>query len=510
MTVELISPPLLRQALRAWRNAQPLPPELMQLNLLETAGSTVEREVFLFEQIHTLAWNALLAARTHAGLERPAPPGSIDELLAALKDDFGCNDSRLESWSALYARYLVPFPVSLDEAAGAANITPRQFRRRVAAGLEYLAAALRRTELEARKQYRSLHLRRHLPPPDYARLFGVEKFQQTAARLLTQEDGPRFVSLEGIGGIGKTVLARTVAVHLAEHADLEDILWISARQEWVTADGRLETVVAPVHSAEDMIARLTVQLGQNHLAGLSAEEKLERLQPLLNNVPYLVVLDNLETLAELETLLPALYPLAGKSRFLLTSRHTLRHFPYVHVVPLAELSFRDSRALLESELNRRGFSRLFSDSGMEKIYAAIGGLPLAIKLVAAQMGHLPLTQILEGLQRARGVTAEMMYRYIYRRTWLLLGDPARALLLSMLLVSPDGEDLHWLRLSSALPDSEFEEAMAQLNHYALLEVTGDFDTPIYRLHRLTITFLQTDVLAGWEQRSGQTANAGSL
>jgi hypothetical protein len=39
--------------------------------------------------------------------------------------------------------------------------------------------------------------------------------------------------------------------------------------------------------------------------------------------------------------------------------------------------------------------------------------------------------------------------------------------------------------------------------YALLETAGSPASPTYRLHRLTTTFLQTDVLAGWND--GQTS-----
>ena len=50
---------------------------------------------------------------------------------------------------------------------------------------------------------------------------------------------------------------------------------------------------------------------------------------------------------------------------------------------------------------------------------------------------------------------------------------------------------------SFLPPAAFDEALGQLRDYSLLETAGPDDAPRYRLHRLTTTFLQTEVLAGW-------------
>ena len=91
-----------------------------------------------------------------------------------------------------------------------------------------------------------------------------------------------------------------------------------------------------------------------------------------------------------------------------------------------------------------------------------------------------------------------LYTYIYRRAWLDLADPARAMLLSLLHIAPEGEDLEWLQLVTALPEDEFDDALAQLLAYSLLDAAGPATAPRYRIHRLTITFLQTEILARWD------------
>lgn len=341
------------------------------------------------------------------------------------------------------------------------------------------------------------HHCRFVPEPEYARLFGVDSLIQKLIGLLDDPDTPRLISIEGMGGIGKTVLAQAVVSRLVERGGLlRPACWVSARQEKITERGEVKSLDDPARSVDDIVARLAEQLlGPGQLAGLSTADKLKRLESFLSAASYLIVVDNLETVVDSQTLPPALWPLAGTTRFLFTSRHTLQYFPYVQVVRVPELSFADSYALVQSELSRRGQEDTVSEEMMDEIYSVVGGLPLALKLATAQIGRLPLNQILGGLQLVNR-RAQKMYDYIYSRTWYLLDEPARKLLLSMIDISPDGENVRWLRLMSVLPDDEFDEALTQLLDYSLLEIARSLPNPIYRLHRLTVNFLSTRVLIG--------------
>jgi hypothetical protein len=437
----------------------------------------------------------LARLRAAEGVAAPAVVSRADAL-AAVSRDFAHHNGELEEWSALYHRFLSPVAPSVEELARAAALDARNFRRRVDGGLRRLVARLQRLEMAEHDRLRHVRLSRHLPPPEYAQLFGVADAQREVAGRLRRADGPDFLSLEGLGGMGKTALARAVAFALAEDSDFDGIAWISARQTWLNDRGAIETTSDAATSLADIVARLATQLGFVELAGLSAAEKLERLAGFLKSTRQLIVIDNLESVSDVELLLPALMPLARPARFLLTSRQTLSHFPAVTRFPVRPLSPADSRALVEAELRRRGRPGALPAAEMAALYEVVGGTPLALKLVAAQMAHWPLPALLDNLRRARHAP-ERLYTFIYRRAWLALGDPARQLLLSLLPLAPDGEDVAWLRAMSFLPPAAFDEALGQLGDYSLLEMAGPDDAPRYRLHRLTTTFLQTEVLAGW-------------
>ncbi|MBN2394248.1 MAG: AAA family ATPase [Anaerolineae bacterium] len=511
MELSTLTPPLVEQALRAWRQAQDPPAELYTLHFLDDASHTspLERGIDLHQRVLGLATGELRRHRRIEGLPTVDPvSASRQELYAAIADDFSHGNTELEAWSALCHRYLASVTISPDEWASAAHVVPRQFRRRVNTGIDLLTDLLRQTEARAHQAQINHRLRMHLPPPDYAQLFGAQTLFAHLTALLTRENGPALISIEGIGGIGKTTLAQATAHHLIEQTGLGGVAWISARHERLDERGALVTLDNPARSLDDIVARLARQLGQEHLAGLSTQEKLGRLKPLLDHKLHLIVVDNLETFADSERLLPALRPLAGTSRFLFTSRHTLQHFPYVHCLPVPELSFAHSQALIASELERRGNRSVLADSSMRQIYNAIGGLPLALKLVAAQMRRLPLAHILASLARPTDRYTEAVYTYIYWRTWQLLTDPARQLLLALLPISPDGEDTAWIYENSNLPASTFQQALSQLLDYSLLETTGAIHNPIYRLHRLTATFLQSEILNHWGNDTDDYLHSG--
>jgi hypothetical protein len=134
---------------------------------------------------------------------------------------------------------------------------------------------------------------------------------------------------------------------------------------------------------------------------------------------------------------------------------------------------------------------------LAEVCALAGGLPLALKLIAGLLNQgVPLGQIRDDLRRASGA-AYALYTYIYRQTWRLLPDSARQLLVDMLLVSPDGEDLDWIAAASRLSADALRAALTHLLDHCLLQITGSFERPFYRLHPLTALFLQSDLVDGW-------------
>lgn len=487
-----ITPEILETSLRAMRKGKP--PEAVLSTIRWADNPTGEGTDLHFERlVHELTWQSYSNLRQVEGLTS-VWPRNRQEAVRQLAEDFRTRNGDLAAWSALYYRYIVGIDVSVKEMAQAASIVPQQLRRRLNQGLALLAKKLVQTALEEEKT--PVSSPPDLPLPEFTALVGVHRYFELLAQLFNAPDGPRLVSLEGIGGIGKSALARAFISRPKTTAHWRKIAWVSARQAMLAEDGQLSPLSDSVTTLEDVTARLCDQLGLTGMAARPLTQRLEGLKTVLNQEKYLIVVDNLETVEEYSRLVPALGNMAGESRFLITTRQTLREFAYVHTVALRELDKDCAFDLIKAEIIRRGREDLISVEQFADLYTVIGGLPLAIKLVAAQLFLRPLSDILKDFRQAK-VSTESLYRYLYWQTWHSLGDPARRLLLSFLLSDPEGEDLEFLRLMSGQSDEEYYAALKELDRFSLLEVNGDAELPLYRLHRLATTFLQTDILNLW-------------
>jgi hypothetical protein len=139
-----------------------------------------------------------------------------------------------------------------------------------------------------------------------------------------------------------------------------------------------------------------------------------------------------------------------------------------------------------------------SETQLESIYQVVGGNPLALKLVAGQTRLLPLSQILDNLKQARGKKVEALYTYIYWQAWHALDLLSQQVLLLMPLAQ-DG-DLAQLAAVSQLDLDQLNEALENLVSLSLVEVRGDLGEVYYRIHRLTESFLLTEVTK-WQSAS---------
>lgn len=497
MQLAEITNEFVESCLRSMRTADLPNQATLELCLLQSHnGQSPEARLLHLQDLLTQLVENAYSGQRQAEMLAPNQPANRQGILDQLRQDFNCNNSDLESWSALYHRYLTIIPLSVEELSAAASVVPQQFRRRLNQGFSFLAQKLRRLELQAQQARQPVA--RSMPLPDFTHLIGAEASITRLSAFFNDPHGPQLVSLEGMGGIGKTALARAfVALPETAH-QWKNILWVSARQYFLGEDGHMAALAEPASTLDDITARLVEQLGMSHLAARPAAERLDGIQAALSMDAYLVVIDNLETVDEYIQLVPALAKCAGKSRLLITTRQTLRQFSYVQTLQLAELNFQSACELMRSENARRGRTSDLPKQVCEELYQLVGGIPLAIKLVAAQLPLWPLGEILEGFRSARG-SMDTLYRYLYWQTWQLLSDSARRLLLSFLPADPEGEDLTFIQVMSGQPEDTFFLTLQELDQFSLLEISGDAHAPRYRLHRLTVTFLQTDILSSWSE-----------
>jgi tetratricopeptide (TPR) repeat protein len=334
-----------------------------------------------------------------------------------------------------------------------------------------------------------------LPRQDYIQFIGREETLATLHHALLQDEGCPFIVIQDGGGRGKTALAQRAIRTLIDHAPWRDIFWISARSEKLNTHGELVAVRDGVQSVTDALNRLVVCLGQEKLVGQPVSQQVQFMARLLLTQPYLVVVDNLELISESDALVEILGELAGgKTRFLLTTRYSFESHPLAQIITLPDLTYEESRQLVNIELRRRGYPSIRDEgesSEMRRLYARVGGTPLMLRIAAGLRFRYGWQDILSFLSDQPARVNERLYQTFYHQVWSSgLTDDARDLLLTMTDLATTGASETWVRVASGLVHDRFEAALGQLLHTLLIQVQRDLDNR-YSLHSLTVTYLKS-------------------
>jgi hypothetical protein len=368
----------------------------------------------------------------------------------------------------------------------------RRFYQQQELALAQLARCWEQAATRLKQHHHGEHLLARLPVQTYNHLFGVDSVVECLLHALHNPDHHFILNIKGIGGIGKTALADyTVRRYLTDDDTLQDLLWISAKQEHLTPSGIASIGNGAVQiRLEHIFDELGYKVGLPEVLRLPLEQKVEKLASLLRTAPHLIVIDNLETVADFQRLTPWLTSLAGPTKFLLTSRATVPSLTRVTSVELNELDEVASVALIE----HIAMVKRVTDCDPQRIYELVGGNPLAIILLVSQMQALPPAEVCNGVEKG---STEDLYRYIYWRSWRTLTLSAQGLLFAIQRAG-DIANWEWLQQMSEAPAATVQEALGRLIDLSLVQPQrGSDGQRAFAIHRLTSTFLRTEVL-GWK------------
>ena len=348
-------------------------------------------------------------------------------------------------------------------------------------------------------------LEQRLPPSTYTRLVGVHDQVERLSNLIAEPSPPWLIALEGLGGLGKTALADALIRKVILERSFPDIGWVSAQQKLFDFSGVIRSVLDPALKASDLLRALAEQLLPQSSQWEAPNDPRQALQARLRQKPFLIVIDNLETVSDVKQLLPVLRQLANPTKFLITSRESLRSEADIYHYQVPELSQRDALQLVREEAALRNLADLIDayDASLLPIYETVGGNPLALKLVVGQVFLLPLPHVLDHLKAAQGRHAEELYHFIYSAAWQQLDPDAREVLALLPLFSQAGATLETIERVSDIRGPALLHALDLLARLSLVNVAGDLTTRRYSIHRLTETFLLNEVIR-W-QGSAPTA-----
>lgn len=261
--------------------------------------------------------------------------------------------------------------------------------------------------------------------------------------------------LRGAGGLGKTTLAAQAARTLSEAFERRII--------WVSADGRHDFTFTT------FLDDIATQFKRTDLRKFMLEPKKEQVRDLIAVAPALVVLDNFETISEVEREQCAEWLANGACcPALITSREPVKH---ARPINIHAMSLEEAQEFLEKLIGQADKPRSFVELDRRRIIDAAGSNPLVMQWLVGQIGEARQPgAVLSELLQGKGDAAQR----VFDRSFDLpqLGDDGRAVLLALALFAPDASRPALAVVAGFGDDaSRLDDAVRHLSALSLVEPT---------------------------------------
>jgi cold shock CspA family protein len=298
----------------------------------------------------------------------------------------------------------------------------------------------------------------NLPIPDFDEtgLLGREKEVHRLARDIRNE---RFsvITVLGEGGVGKTALVTQVLYDLIDDPEcpFEAVLWTSLKSEYLTGGG-VRRIENATNNLAQAIAELAAPIEEIDEGGMN------ELGQILQDIPTLIVIDNLETIDGQEVV-GLIEEMPESVKFLFTSRIGLGQLE--RQVKTEALSETDASRLLSDFAEARGVSQV---SGLTKPQLRA----IAERLRLTPLGIRWFVEAVATGREAEEVLAQQedLLSFCVDVIWTSL-DEETVLVAEALAISSDPRALPELVFVSELSNDDVRRAIQRLISHSLLDAT---------------------------------------
>lgn len=291
------------------------------------------------------------------------------------------------------------------------------------------------------------------------------------------------IAVEGLGGMGKTAVAREVAWLCAESTDrFRAIVWTEDR------DGSLRL--------NDVLDAIADVLGYAYLHSMPMPDKEKEVHKHLRSTSCLLIVDNLETVTDQQLIDFITRVPEPPSKAIVTSRD--QQLRTAWAVTLGKLEPADGLELIRKEASRLGLRGLYEApaADLRTLYDATGGNPLAIRLGTGQMKAegASLGEIIAELTSAED---NNLFKVLFERSWdkTLAGDEYARRVLATLALCSGPTSRSALEAGSDVHHTYLRSALTRLIAVSLIDTvdTASRAEGRYQLHTLTRAFVRRQV-----------------
>lgn len=227
------------------------------------------------------------------------------------------------------------------------------------------------------------------------------------------------ISIDGVGGVGKSSLALEVAYRYVDEYDalppeerFQAIIWMSAKRIELTDQIRQRPPEQVVSTLDAIYTVIAAVLERKDISSALSKERSVLIAKALSQQRTLLIVDNLETVDD-EGVNAFLRELPAPAKAIVTTRHRI---DVAHPIRLKGMRYPDGMALIAQECKGKGVvltqeetkefkgqGVVLTEDGAARLYDRTGGIPLAIVWSVGQMGlGYNAETVLRRLGAARG------------------------------------------------------------------------------------------------------------
>ena len=333
--------------------------------------------------------------------------------------------------------------------------------------LEIFDREKNKTSGRSEKSSITLH---NLPQPDYEDFVGRELEIKKVMEQLHPDSRPWIITIDGIGGVGKSALALEIAHRYLDSKRIrpderfDGIVWVSAKETMLTADG-LRTRPQVLRNLSDIYAAIAVTLRQEKITRAGSEIEQDGLiRDALTQQRVLIILDNLETVDD-EKVNAFIRELPKPTKAIVTTRHRIDvSFP----IRLTGMPWDDIKKIIDQECGKKNVKLTGEDA--RQLFQKTAGVPLAVVWSIALMGiGYPVATVLEKLGDAEDKFAEFCFKESLES---IRDEPAYKILMTLALFVTDASR-DALGTIPNLSTRERDDGLVRLETLSLVDKQAD-------------------------------------